>query len=143
MSNFAQALEAKISALEEAKASLLSEVSDIDVKISILRELQAEENGEQPAPKRRGRPPKVSKEKGTTAFPMDPSVVEEARGMGGTDPEVAARLAARSVKRNAGPVKGYGPGVRAGTKDQVLGSSSSAPVGAAHISIEDDENEPV
>lgn len=143
MSDFAQALEEKISVLEATKASLLSEVSDIDVKIRLLRELQADETGEQPVVKRRGRPPKVSKEKGTTSFPMDPAIVEEASRMDGTDPALAARLASRRPNRSAGPVKGYGPGVRAGTRDQVLGNSSGAPAGTSMISIEDDENEPV
>lgn len=143
MNNFAQALEAKISKLEEDKASLLSEVSEIDTKITLLKELQADETEDQPAPKKRGRPPKASKEKGTTSFPMDPSVIAEASAMGGTDPALAARLAAKKGSRPSGPVKGYGPGVRAGTKDQVIGSGGGAPPGTAVISVEDDENEPV
>ena len=146
MSDFAQALEAKISVLEAAKASLLTEASDIDVKITLLKELQADESDATPAPKKRGRPPKnvVKKSaKENNYASNDPTILAEAQQMEGTDPELAARLAGRVGNRSAGAVKGYGPGIRAGSKEAVLKGGTIVSPGAAQISIEDDENEPV
>lgn len=147
MSDFIQALGLKIAQLEDDKEVLLSKVSEIDAKISILKELQGDEAGEQPSLKKRGRPRGPAKEKEVEQpknyGSANPDVLAEARQMEGTDPEMAARLATRKSNRSAGPVKGYGPGVRVGTKDQVLGGTGGVSPGAAHISVEDDENEPV
>jgi hypothetical protein len=140
MSDFVKALNEKILELEADKEALLFEISQIDAKISLIKEL----TGDTSAPKKRGRPPKAAtQEKGKTSFPMDPAVLSEASQMEGTDPELASRLAVRSVHRTREPSKGYGPGIRVGTKDEVLGGPRKSGPSNAVISIEDDENEPV
>ena len=140
MSDFVKALNEKILELEADKEALLFEISQIDAKISLIKELA----GDSPVAKKRGRPPKVALQaKGTTSFPMDPAVLAEASTMEGTDPELAARLAARQGRRTAEPPIGYGPGVRAGTKAAVIHGAREKSPSNAQISIEDDENEPV
>lgn len=148
MSDFAQALNTKITELEEDKKNLLSEVSVIDAKLALLKELQEDEGVEVPALKKRGRPPKAVSKAKPAELPQnysssDPGILAEAQQMGGTDPALAERLATRAHNRTAVASRGYGPGVRVGSKEAVIGGETKIAPGTTRISIEENDNEPV
>ena len=148
MSDFAQALNTKITELEENKKNLLSEVSVIDAKLALLKELQEGEGGEVPAAKKRGRPPKGTSKTKKTELPQnysssDPDILAEAQQLGGTDPALAERLANRSPRRTALASRSYGPGVHVGSKEAVIGREIKVAPGTTRISIEENDNEPV
>jgi len=154
MSNLADALREKITLLEDEEEELRDALSRIVAKKEALSDLLAEEEGDAPAsafPKKRGRP-KGSKNKTTPkkAAPKkapeteeekalreeEEALREEASKMEGTPPEVAERLRNRPFNPAPRPSRDLGPGITAGPKKDVLGSSIKSD---RTISIEDDE----
>jgi hypothetical protein len=142
MSNFEEALRNKISVLEDERQELEDALNRVGDKIRVLEELLCEEaEGKRPpvvpTKKKRGRP-KGSKTKKNDPAAKD-DVYEEATAALGDDvtpPELQKKLTSR-YKPSPRPTEGLGPGVKAGTKKQVLGHADR-PTDAT-ISVEDGE----
>lgn len=121
MSEFRSALQDKILELEGLRAEYDEKVANLDSKLEVLRELLVEESPRTappkvdavPAPKKRGRPPKKTVELTVNAG-GDEALLNEARAMEGTDPELAARLSSRPFNPTARPPVSRGPGIHVG-----------------------------
>lgn len=120
MNEFRIALQEKISDLECRRTELEETFANLDSKLEVLRELLSDEKfspvNKAPAaePKKRGRPPKKIVELTVNAG-GDEALLNEARAMEGTDPELAARLSTRPFNPTARPPVSRGPGIRVGT----------------------------
>jgi predicted nuclease with TOPRIM domain len=150
MSEFVEALQLKIQALEDEREELEDSLSRIDAKLETLRELLEEESGEPaPAPKKRGRPKGSKNKKKAPAKKAEPKkddgrvptdeLLAEAATMEGTDPEIAKRLASRRFTAQPREGRSYGPGVHpgAGGKEKLKGDAEAS----ANASISIDEGE--
>lgn len=138
MSDLMQALKDRISILgdeiEELEDSLLRKRA----KQETYEELLAEEQGLSKTPssgkKKRGRPKGSKGKKAQTDALYDEAVSN--LGEGASTPELQKkRIEQYSPDRRV--LEGLGPGIRAGTKQQVLGDSSDKP--SAVVSIGDGE----
>jgi len=156
MTDFSNAVRAKILELEDEKSEYEDAIAHVDSKIALLEELLEDEP---PAPsssgtkKRKPGRPKGSKNKKTAKRSkttksakktstgqsnLDPSILEEASKLEGTDPEIAKRLASRRFVANPRPPSSYGPGVHPGEgRDRVQNETMSD----KSISVEDTEDE--
>ncbi len=142
MNSFTQGLKDKIAALEDEATEREDSLLRIRAKIEMLEELLADEQGLPTQPvgkKKRGRPKgSASKSKKAT----DPAMVElyeEAVATlpeEGTTPELQEKLTKR-YKPTARVPEGLGPGIKAGTKKDVLARSKGRPTDAS-ITVEDD-----
>ena len=146
MSEFSAALQEKIAALENERQGLEASLAQIDAQIEVLRELFPDEVGDSPTPRRRGRPKgaknkvkKMASAKKKVVTSEEDELYKEAVSLGGedakTDPELAERIKSR-FKPTPRVRDGYGPGVKAGTKQDVLGTGEA--IADATISIDDE-----
>lgn len=143
MTNFVQALNDKLSDLQEEKETLEAQyeadLARIDAKVEAVQELLQDEGETSSAPaKKRGRP-KGSKAKKTPK--VDPEVLadyeEVVRSLGAnaTTPEEQARKV-KGFRPTPRPSQKPSRNVKAGTKEEVMGSNKADD---ARVSIGDDE----
>ncbi len=155
MSKLEEALQEKISGLEDERLEYLDAIDRLDLKIETYRELLAEETGEEvtPAPKKRGRPKKTAA-KGITKKTRSPktkvsSEIEESDrklydeaknslpgGVSSTTDEERERAVSRFNPQPKGPLSH--PGVTVGSTKGKPVKSEPDPLGHKTISIEDD-----
>lgn len=138
MSSFSDALREKISLLQDEKEELEDSLSRVSGKLEILQELLDEEEGKPVArveetPKRKPGRPKKKKEQPVHA--ADPSLLEEAARMEGTDPTLADAIRRRTQIASPRPPVSYGPGVHVGTGRP---SPGKRPAPVSNISVEDE-----
>jgi hypothetical protein len=141
MSDFEQALRNKISVLEDERQELEDALNRVGDRIRLLEEFLAEESGgkeistTKPS-KRRGRP-KKSRTKPKKAVPVTDDLYEEAVSSlegEGTTPEQQER-ALKRYKPFPREKQNYGPGVRAGSKEQIISGANKSP--NASVTAED------
>ncbi len=139
MSSFIQGLSDKIESLKDEKEELEDSISRIDAKIETLEELLTEEEDApevKPAAKRkRGRPKGVKK--ATKASKANEELYAEAVATlpgEGTTPEMQEKLVNR-YRPTPRAVEGRGPGIRAGTREDVKNKTTKAD---KNITVEDD-----
>lgn len=162
MTSFTDALESKLSELQDEKEELQDSLSRVESKIELLTELLTDETGEvpeAPAPKKRGRPRKTATKK-VTSTKKTPTKrgrkkkadaeteaalqaeYEEARSSlpAGTTPTTAEEQAKAVSRFRPTPraTTGYG-GVRAGGKVEEVLPGADKTEATTRISIEDGE----
>lgn len=124
MSSFVQGLKDKIAMLDDERTELEDALFRVSSKLEILEDLLAEEQGLPKTPpagkKKRGRP-KGSKSK--PKVPADALYDEAVSGLG--DEASTSELQKSRIKEYSPDRRmpeSRGPGIRAGTKQQVMGS---------------------
>ena len=142
MNSFTQGLKDKIAALDDEATELEDSLLRVRAKLEMLEELLAEEQGlsKQPVGKKKRGRPKGSGSKSKKAINSDMvELYEEAVATlpgGGTTPELQEKLTKR-YKPTPRVTEGLGPGIKAGTKKQVLETLKERPTDAS-ISVEDE-----
>lgn len=148
MTDFATALQEKISALETERDELEEELETVRARLEVLVDLFAEETGNKPVAsgtkktqrtsKRKPGRPKGSKNKKPPKQPTEEeqALWREAQALGGTDPEKAKAIASR-YRPVSRPQEGYG-GVKVGS---VKGNPNQQTQSNKTISIEDSVSE--
>lgn len=155
MNKLEEALQEKISVLEDEKSEYWEEIDRIDRKLETYRELLAEETGEEivPTPKKRGRPKKtaakgVTKRRGRPKKKVSPEIEEQdrklyeeaksslPRGLSATTDEEREKAVNRFNPQPKGPLSH--PGVTVGSTKGKPATSEPDPRGHKTISMEDD-----
>lgn len=149
MSDFIASLREKISLLEDEYEELTDACSRLSAKLEVLRDLLQEEEGPEgptvalntPPVKRKGGRPKGSKAKSKAPEPTpeQAELFAEAAQLGGTDPELAARLSSRKIAAAPRPPASYGPGVNVSQNLKERLKGGGAVKSDASISVEDGE----
>jgi seryl-tRNA synthetase len=134
MSDFTEALRAKINDLSAQRDDLEEKMANLTVRIDVLLQLIAEEGGnaDPVVPKKRGRPKKSKVVDAETD-----SVLLEASQMEGTDPEIAERLRNRRFEAAPRPMTRLGPGIIAGA-GRAKPRGDEAKISDRAISVDDD-----
>lgn len=155
MNKLEEALQEKISGLEDEKEELEAAIEHIDLKLETYRELLAEETGEEivPTPKKRGRPKKtaakgVTKRRGRPKKKVSPEIEEQDRklyeeakgslpgGFSATTDEEQEKAVNRFNPQPKGPLSH--PGVTVGSTKGNPAALAPDPRGHKTISMEDD-----
>ena len=143
MNSFTQGLKDKIAALDDEATELEDSLLRVRAKLEMLEELLADEQGlstQSVGKKKRGRPKGSASKPKKATDPTMAELYEEAVATlpeEGTTPELQEKLTKRYKPTPRVP-ESRGPGIKAGTKKDVLTRSKGRPTDA-NISIEDGE----